>query len=98
MRELWTGRVEVLTPPTSFGDTRAFTNVVTWAGNAQEFKDQVSSVFEEYGWSLIGIEECNPVSTQESFDEEIIEAVAKAKEIPKACVYTTFYYFPSKPA
>jgi hypothetical protein len=98
MRELWTGRVEVLTPPTSFGDTKAFTNVVTWASNAQGYRDQVSSVFEEYGWSLIGVEECSPVSDQDSLDEEISGAVERARDIPEACIYTTFYYYPSKPA
>lgn len=97
MRELWTGRVEVLTPPTDIGDTKAFTNVVTWAMNSQEFRDQVGSVFEEYGWSLIGVEECGPVSVGVSLDEEMSEVVARAKGIPKACVYTTFCYYPSKP-
>jgi hypothetical protein len=98
MKELWTGRVEVLTPPTDFGDTKAFTNVVTWASNAREFKDQVASVFEEYGWSLIGVEECGPVSAHESLDEEMSEVVARAKRLPKACIYTTFHYYPSKPS
>jgi hypothetical protein len=98
MKELWTGRVEVLTPPTDLGDTKAFTNVVTWASRAQEFKDQVASVFEEYGWSLIGVEECCPVSKFESLDEEMSEVVDRAKDIPKACIYTTFHYYPSKPS
>jgi hypothetical protein len=98
MKELWTGRVEVLTPPTDIGDTKAFTNVVTWARNSQEFRDQVESVFEEYGWSLIGVEECSPVSVDESLDEEMSEVVARARGIPEACIYTTFYYYPSKPA
>jgi hypothetical protein len=98
MRELWTGRVEVLTLPTDSGDTKAFTNVVTWASNAHEFRNQVASVFEEYGWSLIGVEECCPVSNLESLDEEMSEVVERAKEIPKACIYMTFYYYPSKPS
>ena len=29
--ELWIGRVEALTPATDSGDTKAFTNVITWA-------------------------------------------------------------------
>ena len=98
MRELWTGRVEVLTPPTDSGDTKAFTNVVTWASNAHEFRNQVASVFEEYGWSLIGVEECGPVSAHECLDEETFEVVARAKDIPKACIYMTFYYYSSKPS
>jgi len=98
MKELWTGRVEVLTLPTEFGDTRAFTNVVTWARDTQDFRDQVAPVFEEYGWSLIGVEECGPVSACDPIGEEVFAAVERAREIPKACIYTTFHYYPSKPA
>jgi len=98
MRELWTGRVEVLTPPSEFGDTNAFTNVVTWASNPHEFRDQVASVFDEYGWSLIGVEECSPVSAHDNLAPEISEAAERAKSYPKACIYTTFNYYPSKPA
>jgi hypothetical protein len=98
MKELWTDRVEVLTPPTEFGDTKAFTNIVTWASNAQGFRDQVASVFEEYGWSLIGVEECNPVTAYEQLGEEISAVVERARDTPKACIYTTFHYYPSKPS
>jgi hypothetical protein len=87
-----------LTPPTELGDTRAFTNIVTWASHAQQFKDQVASVLEEYGWSLIGVEECGPVSGYDSLGEEVSEAVGSARDNPNACIYTTFHYYPSKPA
>jgi hypothetical protein len=98
MRELWIGRVELLTPPTEFGDTKAFTNVVTWAGDEQQFKDQVATVFEEYGWTLICVEECGPVDAQNGLGQEVSEIVEKARGIPEACIYTTFHYYPSKPA
>jgi len=98
MKELWTGRVEVLTPPTDSGDTKAFTNVVTWASDAQEFSDQVALVFEEYGWSLIGVEECGPTSAYPNLGEEVEQMVERARDIPKACIYATFHYYPSKPA
>lgn len=97
MKELWTGRVEVLTEPTDFDDTKAFTNVVTWAADAQQFKDRVASVFEEYGWTLIGVEECGPVTAYDSLGEEVCEAAQSAKDNPNACIYTTFHYYPSKP-
>ena len=97
MKELWTGRVELLTPPTDFGDTKAFTNVVTWAVDAQQFRDRVASVFEEYGWTLIGVEECGPVSAHGSPGEAIFDAAEKARDNPNACVYTIFHYYPSKP-
>jgi hypothetical protein len=47
--ELWIGRVEVLTQATDSGDTKAFTNVITWANNADEFSIMVAHVFDKYG-------------------------------------------------
>ncbi|MGD0682814.1 MAG: hypothetical protein ABR990_12280 [Terracidiphilus sp.] len=98
MKELWTGRVEVLTPPTEFGDTKAFTNVVTWAVDAQQFRTRVASVFEEYGWTLIGVEECGPVAAYDCLVEEVSAVIESAKDNPNACIYMTFHYYPSKPA
>ncbi|MGA2278579.1 MAG: hypothetical protein ABSG00_13340 [Terracidiphilus sp.] len=98
MKELWTGRVELLTPPTEFGDTKAFTNIVTWASDAQQFRDRVASVLEEYGWSLIDVEECGPVSRFNRLGEEVSEVVESAKVNPNACIYTTFHCYPSKPS
>jgi hypothetical protein len=98
MKELWTGRVEVLTPPTEFGDTKAFTNFVTWASNVRDFRDHVAKVLEEYGWSLIGVEECGPVSAYDQLGEEVAEEVERARDIPEACIYTTFHYYPSRSA
>jgi hypothetical protein len=97
-RELWTGRVEVLTPPTQFGDTKAFTSVVTWAADAPDFKSVVSDVFKEYGWSLIGVEECSSISSYATLGEELSDAVERARDNPKACVYLTFHYYPSRSA
>jgi hypothetical protein len=98
MKDLWIGRVELLTPPTEFGDTKAFTNIVTWASNAQQFKDRVASVLEEYGWSLIGVEECGEASKRENIGEAVVDAMDKARGNPNACIYTSFHYYPSKPA
>jgi hypothetical protein len=97
MKELWTGRVELLTPPTDSGDTKAFTNIVTWASDALQFRDRVASVLEEYGWSLISVEESGMVSVREKLGEEVIEAIERAKGNLDACIYTTFHYYPSRP-
>jgi len=94
--ELWTGRVEVLTPATDTGDTKAFTNVITWASNAEEFGAMVCDVFEEYGWALLGVEECRPIALSSGFDQDVSEAIESAKGNRNACIYTTFYYYPSK--
>lgn len=50
MKELWIGVVEVLTEPsTGEGNTRAFTNVVTWATSTSDYVTAVANVFSEYG-------------------------------------------------
>jgi hypothetical protein len=99
MRELWIGVVEVLTEPSvGSGDTRAFTNVVTWATNASDYVDAVTSAFAEYGWTLLGSENERPVARETGFDEEIAEIIERARQIPKACIFATFHYCPSKPA
>jgi hypothetical protein len=98
MKEIWTGRVEVLTSPTEFGDTKAFTNVVTWATDAEGYKRRVASVFEEYGWALIGVEDSTPIANDENLGEFVSEAAEKARNNPNACIYGTFHYYPSRPA
>ncbi len=96
MRELWIGRVEVMTPPTAWGDCKAFTNVVTWATGLEDFSRYVGEVFEKYGWSLIGIEECVPASRVPFPEGELADALERAKLLPDACIYLTFHYYPSK--
>jgi sulfur relay (sulfurtransferase) complex TusBCD TusD component (DsrE family) len=99
MKGLWIGRVEILTEPTEFGDTKAFTNVVARAKNAADFRQFVSSVCEKYDWSLIGVEVCNLASDLVGVtSEELLEALNRAKDYPEACIFTTLYYYSSKPS
>jgi hypothetical protein len=99
MRELWIGVVEVLTAPDiGDGDTRAFTNVVTWAKDASGFVGSVTAVFAGYGWTVLSVENERPVACETGFEEGIAEVIERARENPHACVYATFHYYPSKPA
>ena len=98
MKDLWIGRVEILTEPAEFGDTKAFTNVVARAENLADFRQIVSTVCEKYDWSLIGVERCNLASTVADItNEELLEALERAKDYPEACIFTTLYYYSSKP-
>jgi len=98
MKELWFGRVEVLTPPCDSGNTRAFMNVIARADDVLDFREFVSSVCGEYDWSLIGIEECGPAySFSSTFSEQLLEELERAKDYPKACIFSTLHYYPSKP-
>ena len=98
MRELWIGVVEVLTEPTSEGsDTRAFTNVVTWADNPASYVESVKAVLGKYGWTVLGVENAGPIHNREGFDDEISEIIGRARLNPNACIYSRFHYYPSRP-
>ena len=99
MKELWIGVVEVLTEPSvGSGNTRAFTNVVTWSNNASGYVDSVTDVFAKYGWPVLGTENERPVAGLTDFSEEITEIINRARDNPNACIFATFHYYPSKSA
>ena len=99
MKKLWMGVVEVLTEPSSGdGDTRAFTNVVTWTASASDYVTAVTNVLSEYGWTVLGVENARPVDSETGFNEEITEIIERAKTNPNACIFATLHYYPSKPA
>jgi GTPase len=99
MRQLWIGLVEVLTEPDDGeGNTRAFTNVIAWAESAEGYTTCVSGVLEEYGWALLGTENVRLVSPESNYEAEISEIIERAKSIPKACIFSTLHYYPSRPA
>jgi len=99
MKELWIGVVEVLTEPSADeGNTRAFTNVVTWAESASSYVERVTTVFAEYEWTILGTENVRPVDPDDSYSEDVAEVIERVKPNPNACIFATFHYYPSKPA
>lgn len=99
MRAQWIGVVEVLTEPSELsGDTRAFTNVVTWAEGVDTFRDRVEYVFSKYGWSVLETTNVRQVSDATSYAEDIADMIAMAMNNPNACMFSTFHYYPSPPA
>jgi hypothetical protein len=97
MKELWTGRVELLTPPSETGDTKCFTNVVAWADGQEGFTARVAAVFGRRGWSILRVEECRRVAESSGMVQELVEQVERASEIPEACIFGTLHYYPSRP-
>jgi hypothetical protein len=98
MKELWIGMVEVLTDPsTGDGDTRAYTNVVTWAESVSGYRDAVAHAFSEYEWAVLDVENARPIASETGFSEEISEMIERASANQNACIYATFHYYPSKP-
>lgn len=99
MKELWIGVVEVLTEPSEgAGNTRAFTNVVTWAESIASYLGCVTAVFEKYGWTVLGAENIRPVDPDDSYSDDVADVIEQAKPNPNACIFATFCYYPSKPA
>ena len=75
MKELWTGQVELLTPPSETGDTKCFTNVVAWADAQEGFAAIAATVFSKYGWSILRIEQCKRVAECGGMAQELAEQV-----------------------
>ncbi len=99
MKELWIGVVEVLTEPSSGdGNTRAFTNVITWATSVSTYLTKVTSVVSEYGWTLLGSENVRRIDPETEFNEEIVDIIERATTNPNACIFATLHYYPSKTA
>ncbi len=99
MRQLWIGWVETLTEPSDGdGNTRAFTNVVAWATQESDYKATVISVFGGHGWTVLGVENMRPVDEALDFSKEVSEIIERAKSFPKACIFGTLHYYPSRPA
>lgn len=89
----------MLTEPSEIsGNTRAFTNVVTWAEDVASYRDRVESVFAKYGWSLLGTESVREVRDRSSLTEDMVQIVEIAKSNPNACIFSTFHYYPSQPS
>lgn len=98
MRELWTGQAHILTPPADFGDTRALTNVVAWAEDAEDFTARVSSIFARRHWTVLGMKQCQRAAECTAIVEELAEQIEHAKKQANGCVFGTLHYYPSKPA
>jgi hypothetical protein len=98
MKELWTGQVHILTPPAELGNTRALTNVVAWAEDAEDFQRRVSSIFARRHWSILSVQQCKRADDCSMIIEELAEQIEHAKTQPGGCVFGTLHYYPSKPA
>jgi hypothetical protein len=98
MRELWTGRVELLTPPTELGDTKCFTNLVAWADDTEDFQNKVSRILEKDNWFVLSFEDCTTVAMGNDVPDELSEQIKTASTRPDDCIFGTLHYYPSKPA
>lgn len=98
MNALWTAQVHLLTPPNSVGNTKAYTNIVCWAEDAEEISATIPRVFEQRGWFVLDIALCKRVEECAVVPEELASQIERAKTQPSSCVLGTVHYYPSRPA
>jgi len=97
-QQLWVIIAEVLVNPGDLasGDTKGFTNIVTWADSRKAAQQKVSEVLKSYGWEVLGIEAAHRFDESRSYDDELLEIVDQAKTNPNACIIgTVFSYKPN---
>lgn len=96
--QLWIGLVE-LRPlnKEEYGAAGAFTNLVTWACDAETFRSKAVTLATQLAMFVADIE--NPQPIHERFldgvmDEAIEDMVSRAQGNPNAIVYGTFHTYP----
>lgn len=98
MKELWTGRIELLTPPSEFGDTKCFTNAFLWAESPQDFAASISQHLEVEAAFVLQIEDCHRVTDDEVYPEETKPFLEWAEKNPNDFTTSDRHYYPSRPA
>lgn len=94
---LWIITAEILVKPGELasGDTKGFTNVVTWADSANAAEQKISDVLKSYGWEILGIEAVRPFDDSRSYDDNLLDIIDRARVNPDACIFgTVFSYKP----
>jgi len=96
-KQLWIGLVEVRAarPTDVLVDAKgAFVNLVTWAADSGQFKNNAELVLGNLGLFVVNIENPEPVSVRRKkavLEEEIEDMVARAEGNPNAIIYGTFH-------
>jgi hypothetical protein len=98
MKELWTARVRLLTPPTEFGDTKCCANIVAWAESPEDFIATASAILARRNWSIFNVQQCKRAADCTAIVQELADQIEQAKMVPGRCIFGTLQYYPSKPA
>lgn len=102
-KQLWIGMVEVRPLKGGseiLGDTKgAFVNIVTWASNPEDYRQNAELVIRDLGGLFVSeVENPEPVETRRArsggeFKEELEDMISRAQDNPKAIIYGTFHTF-----
>jgi hypothetical protein len=96
-QQLWVITAEILIKPGDLtsGDTKGFTNIVTWADSPRKAEQKVSEVLKSYGWEVLGIEAVRRFDDSKNYTEDLLDIADRAKMNPDACIVgTVFSYKP----
>jgi hypothetical protein len=97
--ELWIGLVEVRpVDREAYGAAGAFTNIVTWARDSDEFRRKAETIAATLDLYVAEIEDAEPLSdriAKHSLSDEIEDMIQRAEFNPQAIVYGTFHRYPS---
>ena len=96
--ELWIGIVE-LKPLNreGYGAAGAFTNIITLACSATEFRQKAETIAATLNLYVIGIQGEEPLAERTkkaTLSEDIEEMILRAESNPNAIVYGTFHTYP----
>jgi hypothetical protein len=95
--QLWIGLVE-LKPLNreEYGAAGAFTNIITWACNAVEFRKKAETIAGTMNLYVIGVEGEEPLSERTdrtAVSEDLEDMIQRAESNPDAIVYGTFHCY-----
>ena len=96
-QQLWVITAEILVEPGDLasGDTKGFTNIVTWSDSPTAAQQKVSEVLKSYEWSVLGFEAVRRFDPARSCSNELWEIIDQARTNPNACITgTVFSYKP----
>ena len=96
-QQLWVITAEILVKPGDLtsGDTKGFTNIVTWADSPRKAEQKVSEVLKSYGWEVLGIEAARRFDDSKNYTEDLLGIADRAKTNRNACIVgTVFTYKP----
>src|SRR5947207_15433163 len=96
--ELWIGLVDVKPlDRKAYGAAGAFTNIVTWACDIEEFRKKTETIAATLDMFVADIEEAAPLAERinaGSLPEEVEDMVLRAESNQNAIVYGTFHRYP----
>jgi hypothetical protein len=95
--ELWIGLVEMRPfDRKAYGAAGAFTNIVTWARDANDFLKKAETIAATLDLYVAGVEDHEPLEERlekHLVDDEIEDMIQRAEFNPEAIVYGTFHTF-----